>query len=89
MAVNTLVCLALFQFTTVTFYRIFLCRRFKDISLIAVVRKSLSFAKHLSFIKTASSITQQEIEMQNTTQEVQPNYEEFQEPLIGYDNSQD
>ena len=82
-AVNTLVGLALIQFTSFTFYQLALCKRLKDISLILLVRKY--FANHFSFMQPVPSITQQDIELRNAIPEVQYNYKELQEPLIEYD----
>ena len=81
--VNTLVGLALFQFTSLTFYRLVLHRKVKVTPVIMFPRKCL--AKFFSFIKPVSSNFQLEVELRNPVPEIQHNYKEFQEPLIGYD----
>ena len=82
-AVNTLVGLALIQFTSFTFFQLVLHRTLKNISLVVLVRNY--FAKHFNFIQPVPSITQQDIELSNAIPEVQYNYKAFQEPLIGCD----
>jgi len=81
--VNTLVGLALFQFTSLTFYRLVLHRKVKVTPVIMFPRKCL--AKFFSFIKPVLSNFQLEVELRNPVPEIQYNYKEFQEPLIGYD----
>jgi len=77
-AVNTLVGLALFQFTSFTFYRQV---RLKNILLLSFVRRY--FAKHFSF---KPAIIQQDLQLHNAIPEITYNYKEFQEPLIEYSN---
>ena len=79
-AVNTLVSLALIQFTSFTFCQLVLHRRLKSILSLLFVRRY--FAKYFSFIQ---QVNQQDLQLHNAIPEVKYNYKEFQEPLIEYD----